>query len=185
MTLANSARTIPHNMTPSLNISKLALPQGGEIALCRMPGAHGDLAGDVLTIAQLDVACVVTLTPWDELHRAGGSALPAALGQRGIAWHHFPVTDFGAPAATQAPQWQQLAKQLHAQLDQGQRILVHCFAGRGRSGMVAMRLLVERGIGPAQALGQVRAVRAGAVERRAQFDWAAGQIDVPGWQELQ
>lgn len=171
-------------MTPTLNISRLVLPQGGEVALCRMPGTHGDLAGDVQAMAQLGIACVVTLTPLNELHKAGSLSLPTLLAQRGMAWHHFPVTDFDAPSSNQTPHWQRLAKQLHWLLDQDQRILVHCYAGRGRSGMVAMRLLVERGVSPAQALIQVRAVREGAIERRVQFDWAADQVDAQGWQEL-
>jgi protein-tyrosine phosphatase len=90
-------------------------------------------------------------------------------------WHHFPILDYSTPLPNQAQDWQQLSAQLHGLLDQGQRILIHCFAGIGRSGMITMRLLVERGMSPADALALVRHVRPGAVERPAQYEWAAGQ----------
>ena len=47
----------------------------------------------------------------------------------------------------------------------GKRVLVHCLAGQGRTMCVlAGYLIVERGIGPDEAIGQLREKRPGAVE---------------------
>ena len=53
----------------------------------------------------------------------------------------------------------------------GWRHFIHCRAGLGRSGMIAARLLVERGMAPEQAIIEVRAARPGAIETEAQERW--------------
>jgi hypothetical protein len=42
--------------------------------------------------------------------------------------------------------------------------------------MIALRLLVEQGANPAEALNLSRQVRPGAVERPAQYEWAIANI---------
>lgn len=160
-------------MSSPFVISRLALEAGAEIALCRLPGSVTPLELDIEAICTHGVSCVVSLTPTEEMRLAGGGQLPLLLQEHGMAWYHFPVIDYGVPAAHQAEDWERLAASLHLLLDRGERVLIHCLAGIGRSGMAAMRLLVERGLSPADALTQVRKARPGAVERQAQFDWAA------------
>lgn len=147
----------------------------GAIAISRLPGSQSPLHDDIKAICAVGVACVVSLTPMEEIKRLGDAQLSAALMENNIVWHHFPILDYSTPLPNQAQDWQQLSAQLHGLLDQGQRILIHCFAGIGRSGMITMRLLVERGMSPTDALVQVRHVRPGAVERPAQYEWAARQ----------
>ena len=53
-------------------------------------------------------------------------------------------------------------------LRDGGRVLLHCRAGLGRTGMIAARLLVELGTPPDAAIVSVRAARTGAIETRAQ-----------------
>jgi len=91
----------------------------------------------------------------------------------GTAWFHILIADFGAPDAERQALWQGVSPRLHKILDTGGGVFAHCAAGRGRSGMALMRLMVERGIDPKQALLDIRAVRPGAVETEAQRDWAA------------
>ena len=51
---------------------------------------------------------------------------------------------------------------------QGERVLIHCHGGRGRSGLVAARLLIDRGMDAPAALATVRRARPGAVETAGQ-----------------
>ena len=44
------------------------------------------------------------------------------------------------------------------------RVLIHCMGGCGRSGMAALRLMIEAGEAPGAALERLRAVRPCAVE---------------------
>ena len=50
--------------------------------------------------------------------------------------------------------------------------MIHCFGGCGRSGMAALRLMVEAGEDADEALERLRAVRPCAVETDAQLRWA-------------
>jgi protein-tyrosine phosphatase len=109
------------------------------------------------------------------LAEAGAGDLPGRLAATGIGWRHFPIVDYGAPDADD-PRWPPLAAELHTALDAGGRVLLHCHGGKGRSGMVALRLLVERGAAPAEALAAIRAARPGAVETAAQEAWG-GTLD--------
>lgn len=159
-------------MQSPFKISQLALQPCGEIALSRMPGSVTRIEDDVSAIISLNCACVLTLTPFEELKAAGAERLPLLLERNTIEWHHFPIEDYGTPSSQQKEAWSVLSTRLHQHLEQDRRILVHCYAGVGRSGMVALRLLVERGADPVEALARIRDIRPGAVERSSQYDWA-------------
>ena len=53
-------------------------------------------------------------------------------------------------------------------LQNGEDVLVHCRGGLGRAGTIGARLLVELGMEPVKAIQQIRAVRPGAIETKAQ-----------------
>ena len=89
-----------------------------------------------------------------------------------ILWFHFPITDYSFPSKTQNVSWTNLAKKLHTFLDDGKIIVFHCFAGIGRSGTMALRLMVERGEVHTEALHRLREIRPGAVETPQQLAWA-------------
>lgn len=152
------------------------LPEGqGRLGLCRLPGRSGDLGGDVATIRDWGPAIVVSLTETAEMDELGAAGLQARLADAGIAWRHFPIADYGVPAPEAEPRWLVLAAELHAALEAGQGVLVHCRGGLGRSGMAAARLLAERGA--SDPVARVRAARPGAVETAPQERWAeAGSV---------
>jgi hypothetical protein len=153
-------------------IAEVAAPGGGTIGVAPLPGRNGTLPVDVDLIRAWRPAVVVSMTEPEEMRRAGAADLPERLREAGIAWRAFPVRDFGVPAPEE-PGWPPLAAALHAFLDGDGRVLLHCHGGKGRSGMVAARLLVERGVAPAEALALVRAARPGAVETAEQEAWSA------------
>jgi ADP-ribosyl-[dinitrogen reductase] hydrolase len=47
-------------------------------------------------------------------------------------------------------------------------VALHCYGGKGRTGTIAARLLVELGTAPALAIEHVRAARPGSIETREQ-----------------
>jgi protein-tyrosine phosphatase len=152
------------------SLSGVAVPGGGTILIAPMPGRGGRLAEDVALIAEARPVCVVSMTEQGEMREAGAGAVPDLLAARGIRWSHFPVRDFGVPDAADA-RWPPLAAALHAALDRGGTVFLHCMGGKGRSGMVAARLLVEREVDPKAAIAAVRAARPGAIETAAQEAW--------------
>jgi protein-tyrosine phosphatase len=143
---------------------------GGDIGLCRMPGRAGDLAADLDVIAAWRPRVVVSLTDEVELAAHAGM-LRERLARSCIPHRHFPIKDYGVPTAD-GPAWSGFASGLHAVLDDGGRVLVHCMGGCGRSGMIALRLMVEQGEVSRDALARLREVRPCAVETEAQMAWA-------------
>jgi protein-tyrosine phosphatase len=149
---------------------------GGRLALCRLPGRSDDLPGDLAILTAWKPALIVSMTEPAEAARFGAAALPESLARLGIAHLVFPIRDFGAPEAHDG-HWTSLAPQLHAVLDRQDGIVLHCLGGKGRSGMIAVRLLVERGIEHQTALAAVRHARPGAVETDAQVRWAQNRAN--------
>ncbi len=143
----------------------------GRLGIARLPGRAGDLAGDVAAIAGWGARLVLSMTELDEMAAHGAAGLAALLAARGIGHAMFPIPDFGTPGSD--AEWASLSRDLHRRLAAGERILLHCMGGKGRSGMVAMRLLVEQGVAADEALARVRRARPGAVETDAQAAWAS------------
>ena len=67
-------------------------------------------------------------------------------------------------------------KDITLQLKRGENIVVHCRGGRGRSGLLAARLLVEMGVDPEAAILQVRAANPLAIETPVQEAHIRGLI---------
>lgn len=161
--------------------ASLAAALRQDMSLSTLPLRHGTLAlsvipaGTVARGALLEFApdLVVSLTPAGEMARLGAGDLPDWLAAKAIAWHPFPVEDFATPP--EGADWPALGRAAATLLDTGGRLVIHCRAGLGRSGMIALRLMVEAGEAPEPALTRLRAARPGAVETPAQYRWATGQ----------
>ncbi|MBL4916060.1 protein-tyrosine phosphatase family protein [Szabonella alba] len=147
-------------------ITTLALA-GGWLGLTAFPAPGEALA----RLLHWRPDLVLSLTPLEEMALLGGSDLPPRLAAGKIGWLHLPVADFGTPGPDAA--WPVLSARIRARLATGGRVVIHCRAGCGRTGMIALRLMVETGEAPLPALARLRAVRPCAVETDAQYRWAA------------
>lgn len=145
------------------SISEIAVG-GGVLGLCPLPQA-----ADVAVLRDWQADVVLTLVEQAEAAELSPD-LAAALATKGIAQRCYPIADFGVPVAG----WSEISAELHALLAKGGRIIVHCRGGCGRTGMIALRLMVELGEAPDMALARLRAVRPCAVETEAQRLWASG-----------
>ncbi|UUX50442.1 hypothetical protein NUH88_01845 [Nisaea acidiphila] len=121
---------------------------------------------------------VVTLATDTELAELGCPGMQDAFLRHGVNWTHFPIADFDIPGEAETKAWRSIETLLVQRLKHGGRIMIHCRAGFGRSGMIAARLLIACGSDPDLAVATVRAARPGAIETPAQLDWAksAGAI---------
>ncbi len=145
----------------------------GTLAISPIPGRGGQFDADMTTLLQWNPDLVLTMTTLAELAKVNAAELPIRLSDASTDWRHLPIEDFGAPNSETANLWPDAAKRAHEILDNGGKVLAHCYGGQGRSGMAIMRLMVERGIPPDDALAQIRAVRPHAVETEPQRLWAA------------
>lgn len=145
----------------------------GTLALSPCPGGTSAYTDDLYTIQDWRPSFVISMTPLEELERIGASALPNDVPGLGARWIHLPVADFGAPSDKVTALWATHAPKVRQALAGGGRVLIHCRGGCGRSGMLALRLMVEMGEDVTEALARLRYVRHCAIETDAQFDWAA------------
>ncbi len=168
-----------NDVAPAL--ANVSAPGGGRIGLSACPGLRAEpglpvdasaaLETDLASLTEWGARALVTLLPERELELLGLSALGERCPAHGLAWHHLPVTDGCAPGSAFERAWRRVGAELHELLDADSRMVVHCRAGVGRTGTVAARLLVERGMAPTAAIQAVRRARPGAVENPEQGAW--------------
>jgi protein-tyrosine phosphatase len=144
----------------------------GELAISALPGATGDYATDLADIVHWKPDLVISLTQISEMQATGAVDLGKDLKRQGISWRLAAIPDFGTPALDFMSDWPALSERACASLGHNGRVLVHCRGGCGRSGMIALRLMVLSGEDPQKALKRLRAVRSCAIETAAQMKWA-------------
>jgi ADP-ribosylglycohydrolase/protein-tyrosine phosphatase len=162
----------------------------GRIGLTKCPGTsirgsgaardRHDVTSDLQVIRQWGADAILTLVEEEELQRLQVPDLGDAIRRAGLTWYHFPLPDFGVPDLESMKRWVQISAQFHQLLDRGERLLIHCRGGLGRSGMIAALLLIERGESCQRAVEIVRRARPGAIETPAQESFlkaAAGPDD--------
>jgi atypical dual specificity phosphatase len=110
---------------------------------------------------------------WPQLLETGVRAVlsltetppPGDPTRHGLAHRHEPIEDFGTPdddLLLRCTGW--VAEQLGAE----RPVVVHCFAGVGRTGTVLAAVLVAEGMGAEQAIAEVRRLRPGSLETQGQ-----------------
>lgn len=148
---------------------------GGIVAICPCPGGDGEFDADMAHIRDWKPALVISLTPSAEMAALGCADLGARFVEQGARWLHFPIEDFGVPGEIDTKTWGDIEARALAALRGGGRVLIHCRAGRGRSGMIALRLMIAGGERPVAALKRLRAVQPEAVETPGQMNWATAK----------
>ncbi len=153
----------------------------GALAGTSRPGAPGvgRAAGDVQGPADTSAALDADLA-W--LRRQGVGAVlsltetpltEGALARHGMEGLHLPVDDLTAPTPFQL---EQALEFIDRQRSRSRAVAVHCLVGQGRTGTVLAAYLIRGGLGPEEALREVRAVCPGAVgapeQERALHDFA-------------
>ena len=162
-----------------LRIDPVEMPHlSGYLGLCACPGVrpgpvpghdpHLELLRDIDLIREFGACGVVSLVEERELMMLGVEAMPAELRRAGLWWIHLPIADMGVPGRAFELRWEQESRRIHDALAGGGHVVMHCFAGLGRTGTIAARLLIERGMEPEAAILRVRTARPGAIQTRKQ-----------------
>lgn len=147
---------------------------GGLLGMAQCPGRKlsgffgagddRDLDMDLQALQAWGTHTLVSLVELEELDIYGVADLPGKALARGIRHLHLPITDMDIPDHRFDRRWTQCGPQIRALLIEGERVLLHCLAGLGRTGTVAARILVELGMTPESAIGTVRRARPGTIQ---------------------
>ncbi len=161
---------------------------GGALGMTLLPGkkrrGYGgpqwrDAAADARRLRDVHRCTTFLLLVEDvdlDISRAWGT-LPA-LEAAGIRVLRHPIRDMDVPRDRSA--FRAMLDDVLARIRSGERVVVACRGGLGRTGTAVACLLVDGGVTARDAIGRVRAVRPGTVERRGQEefvrDWERARV---------
>ncbi len=81
-------------------------------------------------------------------------------------YHHFPIDDFGVPELADTDTLITMMKNKIEK--ENKKILVHCYAGIGRTGTILACYLIKNGSTYEKAIEEVRRKRPGSIQSREQ-----------------
>ncbi|HSE91745.1 MAG TPA: tyrosine-protein phosphatase [Methylomirabilota bacterium] len=133
-----------HGVTAIFRALELPADVAGRVYLASMPGRYERLEAALHEMDRHGIERVVCLTPDTEIEAKAPEYLDAVRGG-GLRrpCERLDVTDYRAPADENA--FRVLVDHIARRLRQGERILVHCAGGIGRTGTLAICLLVALG----------------------------------------
>ena len=165
----SNVQTSVNNPLRVIWIENAAVPTWpGRLGLTLAPGKKGpspassavhdrDLETDFAALKAENVDTLVNLMEEDEGLRYRMGDYDEKARQIGLTVRRFPIVDVNVP--TDFAAFAALVDELHAQLQTGQTIVVHCLGGLGRSGTLAACLLIRAGLGAEEAIQFVRQCR--------------------------
>jgi protein-tyrosine phosphatase len=127
----------------------------GRLYLHSMPGQHEVFKKAKEDISKYKISKVVCLTPLEEIRKKSPEYFKAI---QEFDLLMFPISDYGIP--DNPNRFLQLAKDIGYSLQAGENILIHCGAGIGRTGTLAVITLIA--IGLAAEESQMRVAIAGS-----------------------
>lgn len=175
-----------------LHIAEVRLEHGGgSLGLTICPGKkdagrnwNRDLSQDLQVIRAWGATTVLSLIEDHEFRLLGVESLANDVHALGMHWVHLPIVDVSVPDCRFEDAWACDGPELHDRLDAGEKILIHCRGGLGRTGLVAGRILVERGCAPEKAIERIRLARPHAIETSEQEHYVLKSKLMPGSAKL-
>jgi hypothetical protein len=150
---------------------------GGQIGMTGMPGETTDKLSPFMEIVDLD-SQLARIKAW-------GASLLLSLVQdfeysaddfdnripEGIYHIKLPIVDSGIPDSSWEDSWKKEGPKARGILREGGKICIHCVGGHGRTGTIAVRILVELGMKSFDAVKLVRGVRPKCIESPQQWEY--------------
>jgi protein-tyrosine phosphatase len=142
-------------MRPALHV--IAWPGPGRLATMAHPRGGGWLADEMTSLAKAGVDVFVSALTPDESRRLGLAEMADAAAVAGIEFLPFPITDRGVPEIVDEAVV--IGVRLAAHMRAGRFVATQCFAGIGRSTLIAVVTLAILGIGADEAIRLVAEAR--------------------------
>lgn len=166
------ARPVPTGIGGGEAVTMHALPVGGGIVVfSAMPGTAGDYPGDLEHLASWRPAMVLSIVSAQELASAAAQTLGQDVQDKGARWVQLPIRQDGTVGAG-LQDWAEISAQARRALLGGGRVMLHSLHGGPRCGMVLLRLMIEAGEAPDEALDRLEAICPVALGTPEQLAWA-------------
>jgi len=131
----------------------------GELAGSAFPGGWESLRDDIEEIIAKGFKAIVTLTE--------EPLPPGLLKEHSIDYLHLPIPDFHPPTINQIFKFVNFIDKCR----KGKKpVLVHCWAGIGRTGTILSAYFVSKGMSTQEAIRHIRKLRIGSIETDEQIE---------------
>ena len=131
-------------------------PGPGRLSTMTRPDGFGALDNALAALRAAGVDVLVSLLADDEAEEEGLAYEAEWAKAHGLTFYRLPTQDHHAPDRDATAM---LAKTLHGHLTRGDSVVVHCWAGIGRSSTVAAATLLLEGYEPGAAWRLISAAR--------------------------
>jgi protein-tyrosine phosphatase len=126
--------------------------------IATMPGPAGDrLEDEIRSLKSEGVDALVSLLTTGEVFYMELEQEPESCRACGIEYISFPIPDRQTPESEAATL--DLVERLAALVTEGKGVAIHCFAGIGRSTLIAACVLANLGIDPGEAFRLIKRSR--------------------------
>ena len=148
------------------NLYWIAGPWPGRLAVSPRPRGGGWLEEEIIAWSESGIDVVVSLLTREERNELDLNKEEELCQSHSISYFSFSIEDLGVPASrNEALNFVNMIERL---LGEGRRIVIHCWGGIGRSGLIAACVLVSAGIEPETAIRLVSEARGMSVPQTAQ-----------------
>ncbi|MBL6855538.1 MAG: dual specificity protein phosphatase family protein [Rhodobacteraceae bacterium] len=141
------------------------------------PGKHQNsllkklsLKNDLSSIWDQEINCIVSLITKDELKRLDINDFDKTITEYGFEHYSVEIQDLGIPSTNQLGTFKILTKNIIVAIKTEKKVLIHCNAGLGRSGLFA-GILVKEMTDINHPIDYIRKFRKGAIETKEQEEF--------------
>jgi len=131
-------------------------PAPGRLGVMPRPAGGRWLTDDLAALRDGGVDTLVCALSEEERERLDLTRQPTVAHQLGLSYIGFPIPDFGVPDPVEL---RRLAARLADEVHAGRFVVVHCFGGIGRSGVIAGATLIHLGATAEQAMELITKAR--------------------------
>jgi len=145
------------------------------LAIMHRPPGGMELALYLGALHRLGVDVLVSMLADDEAKWMDLGEEAAACARNGLEFLRFPVEDHGVPESGEDTI--AFARVLHERLEAGRSVVIHCYAGIGRSALMAITTMVVAGCDLEDAIDRASVARGFAVPESNQRAWLKNLLD--------